>query len=55
VSWSARKQATIFRSSAESEYKALANATAEIMWIQTLLYDLRISSPSIAKIWCDNI
>ncbi|KAK1607856.1 hypothetical protein QYE76_031529 [Lolium multiflorum] len=33
VSWSARKQATISRSSTESEYKALANATAELFFV----------------------
>jgi hypothetical protein len=55
VSWSARKQATVSRSSTESEYKALANATAEIMWIQTLLYELKIPSPPTAKLWCDNM
>nr|AAK53852.1 Putative retroelement [Oryza sativa Japonica Group] len=33
VSWSARKQATVSSSSTEAEYKALANATAKIMWI----------------------
>jgi hypothetical protein len=49
------KQPTVSRSSTESEYKALANATAEIMWIQTLLYELKISSPSTTKIWCDNM
>ena len=31
ISWSARKQATMSRSSTEAEYKSLANATAEII------------------------
>jgi histone deacetylase 1/2 len=55
VSWSARKQATVSRSSTEAEYKAVANATAEIMWIQTLLKEIGISSPRMARIWCDNM
>ncbi len=55
VSWNARKQATVSRSSTESEYKAIANATAEIMWVQTLLAELEIKSPKAAKIWCDNL
>jgi histone deacetylase 1/2 len=55
VSWSARKQATVSRSSTESEYKAIANATAEIMWVQTLLRELGIPSPRAARLWCDNI
>lgn len=55
VSWSARKQATVSRSSTESEYKALANATAEIMWVQTLLRELKVSSPPFAKLWVDNM
>jgi hypothetical protein len=55
VSWSARKQATVSRSSTEAEYKALANATAEAMWIQTLLMELGIRAPRAVKLWCDNI
>ena len=50
VSWNARKQATVSRSSTESEYKAIANATTEIMWVQTLLAELGIKSPRAAKI-----
>jgi histone deacetylase 1/2 len=55
VSWSARKQATVSRSSTESEYKAMANATAEIMWVQTLLKELEVKNPHAAKLWCDNL
>ena len=55
VSWSARKQATVSRSSTEAEYKSLANATAEIIWIQTLLQEMKVPSPPAAQIWCDNI
>jgi hypothetical protein len=32
VSWSSRKQATVSRSSTKSEYKAVADATAEVIW-----------------------
>jgi hypothetical protein len=55
IYWSANKHATVSRSSIEYEYKALANAIIELMWIQTLLYELKIPSPPIANIWCDNM
>jgi hypothetical protein len=55
VSWNARKQATVSRSSTEAEYKALANATTKIMWIQTLLLEIGIQAPRKAKLWCDNM
>jgi hypothetical protein len=54
ISWSARKQSTVSRSSTEAEYKAIADATAEIMWVQTLLKELNIFSPKAARLWCDN-
>lgn len=37
ISWTARKQAIVSRSSTEVEYKALANVTAEIIWVQSIL------------------
>jgi hypothetical protein len=55
VSWSARKQNTVSRSSTEEEYKSVANATVEIMWIQTLMHEIQVSCPFTAKLWCDNI
>jgi histone deacetylase 1/2 len=55
VSWSSRKQPTVSRSSTESEYKAIANATAEVMWVQILLKEIGVYSPRAAKLWCDNL
>jgi hypothetical protein len=45
----------VSRSSTESEYKAVADATAEIMWIQIFLREIGVKSPLAAKMWCDNI
>jgi hypothetical protein len=55
ISWSARKQATVSRSSTEAEYKAIANATAKVMWIQILLREIGVQGPTQAKLWCDNL
>jgi hypothetical protein len=55
VSWSAWKQQTVSRSSTEAEYKALANAMAEIIWIQMLLDELGVQHPSAATLSCDNL
>jgi len=55
IAWRARKQATISRSSTEAEYKALADATAEIIWIQVLLRELWVSLHKPPSLWCDNI
>ncbi|KAD3069268.1 hypothetical protein E3N88_37148 [Mikania micrantha] len=55
ISWSARKQKTVSRSSTESEYKALADTVAELTWLQTLLHELQVPMPSIPTLWCDNL
>jgi hypothetical protein len=55
ISWSAQKQATVSRSSTEAEYKALANATVEVMWVQKLLKELKVAHPTTARLWCDNL
>jgi histone deacetylase 1/2 len=55
ISWSARKQATVSRSSTKDEYKAVANATAETMWVQILLKEIGIQAPMVGKLWYDNL
>ncbi|KAH9686754.1 Disease resistance protein [Citrus sinensis] len=54
VSWCSKKQAVVSRSSAESEYRALAMVAAEVLWIRSLLTEIGITLSSIPIIWCDN-
>ncbi|GFS32866.1 hypothetical protein Acr_00g0025170 [Actinidia rufa] len=53
ISWRSKKQSVIARSSTEAEYRALADATSELLWLRWLIQDLGIDSPSVA-LHCDN-
>jgi hypothetical protein len=55
VSWSVKKQKTVSRSSTKAEYKAMADATPEIMWVQSVLNELGVPCPHSARLWCDNM
>jgi hypothetical protein len=55
ISWSAKKQHVVSRSSTEAEYRSLSLATAEMFWIRMLLKELHISLSSPPTIWCDNL
>lgn len=55
VSWSSKRQTTASRSSAEAEYRGVANAVAEIIWLRQLLYDLQCPVSRATLVYCDNI
>jgi hypothetical protein len=40
-----KKTGTVSRSSTKAEYKSLANAMAEVIWVQTLLGELGVQQP----------
>ena len=48
------KQGVVFRSSAESEYRAMTQSVCEIMWLHQLLMEVDINIVVPTKLWCDN-
>ena len=55
VSWSSKRQTTVSRSSAEAEYRGVANAVSECTWIWQLLGELHCAVPKATVAYCDNI
>ncbi|XP_013624876.1 PREDICTED: uncharacterized mitochondrial protein AtMg00810-like [Brassica oleracea var. oleracea] len=55
ISWSAKKQTGIARSSTEAEYRAISAASAEVRWLYSLLRELHIPLISTPTIYCDNV
>ena len=55
ISCFSKKQTVIARSSTESEYRAMASATAELIWIQSLVDELCLPVIKCPTLWCDNV
>ena len=54
ISWKSKKQPIVSRSSAEAEYQSMANTTFEILWLLSLLHDLKIAHHGPAVLYYDN-
>jgi len=54
ISWSSKRQPTLSRSSAEAEYRGVANVVSESCWIQNLLLELHFPIPKATLVYSDN-
>nr|GEX84057.1 ribonuclease H-like domain-containing protein [Tanacetum cinerariifolium] len=52
---SSKRQQTISRSSAEAEYRGVANVVAETAWLCNLLRELHSSLSATTLVYCDNV
>ncbi|CAM8925259.1 unnamed protein product [Rhodiola kirilowii] len=54
ISWKTKKQPVVSRSSAESEYRAMAAVCCELVWLSRLLGDMGVHMTSPIPLHCDN-
>ena len=55
VTWRSQKQSIVSRSSAEAEYRAMADTTTEMLWLRSLLIELGFSPDGPMQMYCDNM
>ncbi|GJW44808.1 ribonuclease H-like domain-containing protein [Tanacetum coccineum] len=55
LSWFAKCQVTLSRSSAEAEYRGVANVVAETAWIRNFLCELHTPLFTTTLVYCDNV
>uniref|UniRef100_A0A2P2MWT8 Retrovirus-related Pol polyprotein from transposon TNT 1-94 n=1 Tax=Rhizophora mucronata TaxID=61149 RepID=A0A2P2MWT8_RHIMU len=54
VTWRSKKQNVVARSSAEAEFRAMAQGVCEVLWLKIILEDLKIKWDGSIRLYCDN-
>ncbi|KAL5736254.1 hypothetical protein ACOSQ2_031042 [Xanthoceras sorbifolium] len=54
VTWRSKKQTVVSRSSAEVEFRGIAQGITELLWLKNLLSDLEFHQRDCMRLYCDN-
>ncbi|GJR76608.1 ribonuclease H-like domain-containing protein [Tanacetum coccineum] len=54
VTWKSKKQSTLSKSFVEAEYRSMASATCEVIWLSNLLGDMGVKNLLPVVMYCDN-
>ena len=54
ISWKSKKQSVVPKYSAEAEYRTMASATCELVWLKQLLKELQFGDVNQMTLICDN-
>ena len=52
--WRSKKQNVVARSSAEAEFRAMAQGMCKQLWLKIVLEDLKIKWDGPMRLYCDN-
>ncbi|XP_019086255.1 PREDICTED: uncharacterized protein LOC109126839 [Camelina sativa] len=55
ISWSAKRQTSVSRSSNEAEYRCLSDTTAEVNWLRDLLANISMQLYHAPELYCNNL
>ncbi|EXB36428.1 hypothetical protein L484_009995 [Morus notabilis] len=53
ITWRSKKQNVVARSSAEAEFRGVAQGMCELLWLKIILDDLRVKWEEPMKLYCD--
>ncbi|KAL8126669.1 hypothetical protein AgCh_013797 [Apium graveolens] len=54
IAWKCKKQQVVSRSSAEAEYRSMADIVCELSWLVSLLTELHVLNLTPVPLFCDN-